>query len=295
VSFEELRSHGIENPAVLAYELDLVGMPIERVHRYDAPGRAVPVGVRIGEPDATPATLVQSARPRYPPPPRVGHRRWRAQAARQLASASLRARIVARSIAAHSILARASQRRALAAPIALIVVVGAVTASALTSQAPRGASPAAARADIDTNRVSHTVPEPTRQAAQPLGGAARQETHPIAAAAPARAAGESKATSTQETAATSAPHADRPGASGGSSGRPPEQARAAGASSSAAQLQADGHQLLGDGRYAAARAGGTAAPRPPAARSLDGGVRAPGTGRREPLRRPLQARSDVPS
>jgi hypothetical protein len=69
VSFEELRSLGIENPAVLAYELDLVGMPIERVHRYDAPGRAVPVGVRIEEPDATPVTLVQSPRPRYPPGP----------------------------------------------------------------------------------------------------------------------------------------------------------------------------------------------------------------------------------
>jgi hypothetical protein len=48
VSFEELRSLGIENPAVLCYELDLIGVPIARVNRYVA-GRAVPVGVRIDE------------------------------------------------------------------------------------------------------------------------------------------------------------------------------------------------------------------------------------------------------
>ena len=43
VSFEELRSLGIENPAVLCYELDLVGVPITRVHRYEGPGHAVPL------------------------------------------------------------------------------------------------------------------------------------------------------------------------------------------------------------------------------------------------------------
>jgi hypothetical protein len=48
VSFDELRSLGIENPAVLCYELDLIGVPIARVNRYVA-GRAVPVGVRIDE------------------------------------------------------------------------------------------------------------------------------------------------------------------------------------------------------------------------------------------------------
>jgi hypothetical protein len=52
VSFEELRSLGIENPAVLCYELDLVGVPITRVYHYPAPGHAVPVGVRI-EPEET--------------------------------------------------------------------------------------------------------------------------------------------------------------------------------------------------------------------------------------------------
>lgn len=47
VSFEELRQLGIENPAVLCYELDLQGVPIDRVHRYVAPGRSVAVGVRL--------------------------------------------------------------------------------------------------------------------------------------------------------------------------------------------------------------------------------------------------------
>jgi hypothetical protein len=47
VSFEELRQLGIENPAVLCYELDLQGAPIDRVHHYVAPGRPVAVGVRL--------------------------------------------------------------------------------------------------------------------------------------------------------------------------------------------------------------------------------------------------------
>jgi hypothetical protein len=320
VSFAELRSLGIENPAVLAYELDLVGMPIERVHRDDAPGRGVPVGVRIEEGDGATAA--------------------------------------ARTIAARSIAAAGAKRRPLAAPIALVAVAAAIALLALTSQAGRRVTAAAARTDIGTGRVAHAVLQPTRQAAQPPGGAARLQTHPIAPAEPAPAAGESKATSTRETAATGASPADRPGASESSSGRAPEQARVAGASSSAAQLQADGHQLLSDARYAAAigdlraalassgqsvagcavpasetcltyayalydlghalrlsgdpgaavgvlserlqidnqqstvqeelglaraaaSAGSAAAPRPPAARTLDGGVRAPGDARRE--------------
>ena len=59
VSFEELRSLGIENPAVLCYELDLVGVPVTRVYHYPAPGHAVPVGVRIEPGDAPPDAAEQ--------------------------------------------------------------------------------------------------------------------------------------------------------------------------------------------------------------------------------------------
>ncbi|HUH81472.1 MAG TPA: hypothetical protein VLZ06_09110 [Solirubrobacteraceae bacterium] len=47
VSFEELRRHGIENPAVLAYELEIAGLPIAHVQRVKTGGRANSVGLRL--------------------------------------------------------------------------------------------------------------------------------------------------------------------------------------------------------------------------------------------------------
>ena len=61
VSFEELRSLGIENPAVLCYELDLVGVPVTRVYHYPAPGRAVPVGVRVEPGESSPEAAERTA------------------------------------------------------------------------------------------------------------------------------------------------------------------------------------------------------------------------------------------
>jgi hypothetical protein len=271
VSFAELRSLGIENPAVLAYELDLVGMPIERVHHYDAPGRAVPVGVRIDEADGPTAACHQhpppgqptqrqlSRAPRRPREAAMASERLRALipvalglrsiAQRAMAAGSITVRTIAersasvravRSSAARSVTAGAAKPPALIAPIALVVVAAAIALLALTSQAGRRVTAAKARTDIASHRVSHAVPGRAGQAAQP----------PLAPAPPAR---ESKGTSTQETAA-GAQRADRPEASQSGSGAAPEQARVASPSSpaSAAQLQADGHQLLGDGRYAAA-------------------------------------------
>ena len=47
VSFEELRRQGIENPAVLAYELEIAGLPIAHVQRLKDGGRATSVGLRL--------------------------------------------------------------------------------------------------------------------------------------------------------------------------------------------------------------------------------------------------------
>ena len=259
MSFEELRSLGIDNPAVLAYELDLVGMPIERVHRYDAPGRAVPVGVRIEEPDATPATLVHSPRPRYPPRPQVARVRWRRRAyeAREFARARLSAAVATGSTArarlrapdAGSIAARAAQRPALAAPLALLVVAGVVIALALTGQAPRRASTAADRTGLGAQRDARAAVRPgsARQAPRPAGAQASSTT-PTSTPAASDAAGGSGA-STQRSGTSGA---TRTGTTSAGASRPPEAAPTAAASASAAQLQANGHQLIGDGRYAAA-------------------------------------------
>jgi hypothetical protein len=169
--------------------------------------------------------------------------RWRRRAyeAREFARARLSA-----AIAAGSTAARASKGRVLAAPIALIVVAGAVIALALTSQAPRRASAAADRTGARAQHVARAAVRPsTRQATRPLSGAAKRT--PLASVPAIAAAG--PGASTQRSGTSGATRAG--GASAGAS-RPPEAAPTAAASASAAQLQAHGHQLIGDGRYAAA-------------------------------------------
>ena len=47
VSFEQFRAHGIENPAMLAYELEIAGFPIAHVHRRQPGGPPVYVGIRL--------------------------------------------------------------------------------------------------------------------------------------------------------------------------------------------------------------------------------------------------------
>jgi hypothetical protein len=57
VSFEELRRQGIENPAVLAYELEIAGLPISHVHRPRPGGGPTSVGLRL---DVTVAVAASS-------------------------------------------------------------------------------------------------------------------------------------------------------------------------------------------------------------------------------------------
>jgi hypothetical protein len=47
VSFDELRARGIENPATLAYELEIAGLSIELVHGRQASGLSLQPGVRL--------------------------------------------------------------------------------------------------------------------------------------------------------------------------------------------------------------------------------------------------------
>ena len=61
VSFEELRRRGIENPAVLAYELEIAGLPISHVHRPRPGGGPTSVGLRL---DATVDATLDAGRHR---------------------------------------------------------------------------------------------------------------------------------------------------------------------------------------------------------------------------------------
>jgi hypothetical protein len=237
VSFEELRSLGIENPAVLCYELDLIGVPIARVNRYVA-GRAVPVGVRIdesvpaeyalqpktprwqrrlrrqtseaAEPKAAePKAAEPKAAPPQPSSPAVPLIRQRASELGRLArarfeSARTKGASLARekgpsiASAGRPIAERARGRRGLIALIALLAVAAVAIAIVLADQ-PSGRTVTGAVRAGDRHR--------------PRGGVV----HPGAVA-------------------SRAPPAPSPSALAGEP----------------TQLQAEGHQLLGEERYGAA-------------------------------------------
>ena len=50
VSFDQFRAQGIENPAMLAYELEIAGFPIAHVHRLQPGGQPTHVGIRLERP-----------------------------------------------------------------------------------------------------------------------------------------------------------------------------------------------------------------------------------------------------
>ena len=73
VSFEELRRQGIENPAVLAYELEIAGLPIAHVQRTGPGSGPSSVGLRLDGHVAA-GGFLGGARPRHADlrAPRVG-------------------------------------------------------------------------------------------------------------------------------------------------------------------------------------------------------------------------------
>jgi hypothetical protein len=191
VSFDELRSEGIENPAVLCYELEVAGLRIARVHRRDASGRAPLVGVRLEEPEGAGSP----PQPAAPGPGEAG------------------ARMVMPSPASRPRHPRAGPWT-LGAAIALVVAAATVATLALTRH-PNG--PAAAHPRTHTRGVSS------------LAG---RQTARLPSAASSRGANEARSAG------------GTPTPSGQNRARIPISPAAA------ARLQAEGHQLLGQGRYA---------------------------------------------
>jgi hypothetical protein len=197
VSFQELRAEGIETPAILSYELELVGMPVARPHRWKAPGRTAAAGLRIEESHAAQTLELSTPAP------------------------------------ARSRFGGASHHAAVVAITALIVALAAGTTLALIDQpsAPR-ISVASGRGRADRTVVSHARSRSVRPRTSPV---------PRAGGTSGSASGAS--------VASGIPDADAPVARNDA---PPTVGHAAAVSSSAAQLQAEGHQLLGQARYAAA-------------------------------------------
>jgi hypothetical protein len=82
VPFSELRSLGIDNPAVLCYELEIAGVPITHVERLRRGAAPVPIGVQLDEEwFATPLAP-------EPPPWRARLGAWRKSLAASAASAA---------------------------------------------------------------------------------------------------------------------------------------------------------------------------------------------------------------
>ncbi|HTY96346.1 MAG TPA: hypothetical protein VMB91_04855 [Solirubrobacteraceae bacterium] len=69
VSFEELRRQGIENPAVLAYELEIAGLPIAHVQRTGPGNGPSSVGLRLDGTVAREASSVERTRETGPGSP----------------------------------------------------------------------------------------------------------------------------------------------------------------------------------------------------------------------------------
>jgi hypothetical protein len=248
VSFEELRSLGIENPAVLCYELDLQGMSIDRVHRYVAPGQAVAVGVRLNEP-ADGATA-QPPRSSFAESARATALRWRASGREALESARARSAPRARSVQSAASRRGSSSREALESARARRAR-RAPPARTVQRPTPRWRTRADAALEAVRVRLRPALGGVSRWA----GGRPRG----VIAGAGALLLIGAIAAALALTGTTS-----RPAGLGGvrgavhASGVRGSHARSAGtatpvlSASSLAALQAEGHQLLGEERYTAA-------------------------------------------
>lgn len=240
VSFDELRSTGIENPATLCYELEATGTPIARVRKLGA-GRQChqadlrSVGVRLEEPDGR----RPGNRPRLPPSP-PAWRRWHTPGGMTLPR--LRSRMISSAYSVWPI--------TLAATLMLTAAAATLTTLALTNrQAARSTDRTRVFAGISSGsrHQSHPVTHRPRASAPAalVGAKVASATPP-----PANAGGEDSAVHAPAPAGgASSPHSQS-GASTGPQGSPAAQDPSA--ASSPVQLQDEGHQLLGEGRYQAA-------------------------------------------
>ncbi|HEV7585922.1 MAG TPA: hypothetical protein VGO14_09110 [Solirubrobacteraceae bacterium] len=167
VSFEELRGIGIENPALLCYELAAVGLPITRTA---SPAEGMPVlSVRL-EPDAGPSAAEDGSgdQPRGDAPASVGRLAGSARA-RHLASL---------------------KPRVFAAAAALLAVLGAVIAVALgeLAQGPSaGVGRVASRVQGPAAPSTHGRPPPAGPSQPPNGPGEAQPKPPTVGVVPAAA------------------------------------------------------------------------------------------------------------
>ena len=231
VPFSELRSRGIDNPAVLCYELEIAGVPITHVERPRRGAAAVPVGVQLDAGwFAAPAAAAQDPpwRERCDAGLARAHQTWTkgfSAGSGALAGfltrgrgalARMRARVDDMDTGWDVLSPRQTRAGLLVGAAALAVVIALAIALGSGSGAHRGSAGLAGaqkRAHLAGLRGSTGT-----------GGTAHHA--------------QTRRQSTSDSAGTSAGHSTSVGEGGGR----------------ATQLQAEGHQLLAEGHYAAAAA-----------------------------------------
>jgi tetratricopeptide (TPR) repeat protein len=295
VSFDELRAIGIENPAVVCYELEVAGVSIDRVPSHAA-ATALPVGVRLDEwdfrlddaPDGPlqrAPTAVEEALGAFDAALDVVARESRRLAARVGRLATSPRPLLDRGrglglVALLAIVAVAGIALALTAgsgsPVSGPAANAHAIARALTAAShSRHASRSSGHRAFSVIRPSQPTPAAASaaatQAAAPESAPPPSSTGsaPAAATATSTTGGSSSGLGTGTTTASTRPSARSPAplhppsgasaATGGTHGpvatsAPVAAARSASASAggNVMQIQAEGHQLLGEGRYAPA-------------------------------------------
>ena len=244
VSYEALRNAGVEYPASVASELELVGVRLERPF-HPSGATPEPLGVRLA-----PQRQRDAGRPRYPPPPRAAPREARARAhggvlalaasiihteARAVAADARRVARGARSLAAgaaervapalHSL--ASGPRRRLLPPAALLAA--AVIVAALVVADLAGSAGSRRHAPL---RLSHANASISRAS----------QADRSAPLSPPNGAATTPTTSATESAQTPASprQASAPPAAGAATHAP------------ASQLETEGHALLASGQAARA-------------------------------------------
>ena len=281
VSFDELRAQGIENPALLCYELEVAGVPLERTHR-DGGGAGPPIAVQLDEgglrentQPMSPAELPDAPGERL----RTGLERTRvllADTREEAADLAARAAGAVRTLAGEgradesprrpppngaprparppapssggrgrgAVARRGLEYRRVVALVALVLAC----ATVLTVVLANVTSSSGGRAGAPATRRAKAKAVQSAAAAQPPKGAPATTS---AAGASPPGAQQSPQASSPSAAATPAPKTASTPTTPPAQAAPPVGATAtAGASpQTAASLQAQGHQLLAEGHF----------------------------------------------
>jgi hypothetical protein len=263
VTFAELHELGIGNPAVLCYELEIAGVPVTRVERPRIGGAPVPVGVQLDERwFAAPPAAERPRWPRWAASTEL-RRDWRGVLLAMLASVRTGSGRVVQKLRTpaggfgEQAAELGERSRALAGSTLALV---AERWQRIGEARPKGSTSGAAAAPLRSRTALLTVALAlvavvSIAALVSSGGASHGPSAKVAAHRHgARAGSDSPAVAGRARGPLGTPSAQNAGNSSTSGASAAAKPASTGgeAATRATQLQSEGHQLLDEGRYAAA-------------------------------------------